>query len=111
VLSAGLKSGSFHTVFGGVGVRVGATFVPRRSPGKVKLRKMAPVEAAIACEQAGASDQCVCEVANPDGCEWSVYEGPLFIDFRLPAAWRIEDDRLGEPGTGRRQHKRPLWLT
>ena len=37
------------------------------------------------------------QVANPDGCEWSIYEGPLFIDFRLPAAWRIEDERPGEP--------------
>jgi hypothetical protein len=37
------------------------------------------------------------QVANPDGCEWSVYQGPLFIDFRLPAAWRIEDERPGEP--------------
>ena len=37
------------------------------------------------------------QVANPDGCEWSFYEGPLFIDFRLPAAWRIEDERPGEP--------------
>jgi hypothetical protein len=38
-------------------------------------------------------------VANPDGCEWSVYKGPLFIDFRLPAEWRIEDERPGEPVT------------
>jgi hypothetical protein len=33
------------------------------------------------------------QVANPDGCEWSVYEGPLFVDFRLPAKW----DRGAEP--------------
>ena len=39
------------------------------------------------------------QVANPEGCEWSVYEGPLFIDVRLPAAWRIEDARPGEPVT------------
>ncbi len=39
------------------------------------------------------------QVANPDGCEWSVYQGPLFIDFRLPAAWRIEDERPGAPVT------------
>ena len=37
------------------------------------------------------------QVANPEGCEWSVYEGPLFIDVRLPAKWRIEDERPGEP--------------
>ena len=29
------------------------------------------------------------QVANPDDCEWSIYEGPLFIDFRLPVKWRI----------------------
>jgi hypothetical protein len=39
------------------------------------------------------------QVANPDGCEWAVYEGPLFIDLRLPAEWRIEDERPGEPVT------------
>jgi len=39
------------------------------------------------------------QVANPDGCEWAVYKGPLFIDFRLPADWRIEDERPGEPVT------------
>ena len=39
------------------------------------------------------------QVANPDGCEWAVYEGPLFIDFQLPAEWRIEDERPGEPVT------------
>ena len=39
------------------------------------------------------------QVGNPDECEWSVYEGPLFIDFRLPAEWRIEEERPGEPVT------------
>jgi hypothetical protein len=39
------------------------------------------------------------QVANPEGCEWSVYEGPLFIDFRLPATWRIQDESPGEPVT------------
>ena len=39
------------------------------------------------------------QVGNPDGCEWSDYEGPLFIDFRLPAAWRVEEERPGEPVT------------
>ena len=37
------------------------------------------------------------QVENPDGCEWSEYEGPLFIDFRLPAEWNIRDKRPGEP--------------
>jgi hypothetical protein len=36
-------------------------------------------------------------VANPEGCEWSVYEGPLFIDFRLPVEWSVRDARTGEP--------------
>jgi hypothetical protein len=36
-------------------------------------------------------------VANPEGCEWSVYEGPLFIDFRLPVEWSVRDTRTGEP--------------
>ena len=31
------------------------------------------------------------QVGNPDGCEWSRYEGPLFIDVRLPAAWGLID--------------------
>jgi hypothetical protein len=39
------------------------------------------------------------QVANPDGCEWSVYQGPLFIDFRLPAEWRVAEERPGEPVT------------
>jgi len=33
------------------------------------------------------------QVGNPDDCEWSIYEGPLFIDFRLPVEWNIQDDR------------------
>lgn len=39
------------------------------------------------------------QVANPEGCEWSVYEGPLFIDFRLPVEWHVRDARPGEPVT------------
>src|SRR5438067_10243798 len=39
------------------------------------------------------------QVGNPEGCEWSVYKGPLFVDFRLPAAWRIQDARPGGPVT------------
>lgn len=35
--------------------------------------------------------------ANPEGCEWSVYDGPLFINITLPAEWSIKDDLPGEP--------------
>ena len=37
------------------------------------------------------------QVGNADGCKWFVYEGPLFIDFRLPAAWCVDAERPGEP--------------
>ena len=37
------------------------------------------------------------QVGNPDDCEWSIYEGPLFIDFRLPVEWSIQDDRRATP--------------
>jgi len=37
------------------------------------------------------------QVANPEGCEWSVYQGPVFINFRLPVQWRIRDERPGRP--------------
>jgi hypothetical protein len=33
--------------------------------------------------------------ANPEGCEWSVYNGPLAINFRLPAEWSIQGERPG----------------
>jgi len=39
------------------------------------------------------------QVGNPDDCEWSVYEGPLFIDFRLPVEWSVKDGRRGTPVT------------
>ena len=26
------------------------------------------------------------QVGNADDCEWSIYDGPLFIDFRLPVS-------------------------
>src|SRR5438128_830280 len=35
------------------------------------------------------------QVGNPDDCEWNIYEGPLFIDFRLPVEWSIQDARGG----------------
>ncbi len=37
------------------------------------------------------------QVGNPDDCEWNIYEGPLFIDFRLPVEWSIQDDLRGTP--------------
>ena len=37
------------------------------------------------------------QVGNPDDCEWSIYEGPLFIDFRLPVEWSVQDDRRATP--------------
>jgi hypothetical protein len=35
--------------------------------------------------------------ANPEGCEWSEYDGPLAIDLRLPAKWSVKDERPGQP--------------
>jgi hypothetical protein len=37
------------------------------------------------------------QVGNADDCEWSLYRGPLFIDFRLPVEWNIRNDRSGVP--------------
>src|SRR3989442_11196445 len=37
------------------------------------------------------------QVGNPDDCEWSIYNGPLFIDFRLPVEWSIQDDGRKAP--------------
>src|SRR6266581_2015799 len=39
------------------------------------------------------------QVGNPDDCEWSIYEGPLFIDFRLPVEWSLKDGRRATPVT------------
>ena len=36
------------------------------------------------------------QVANPEGCEWIEYDGPLALDVRLPAAWRVHPE--GRPG-------------
>jgi hypothetical protein len=49
------------------------------------------------------------QVANPDGCEWSVYEGRLFIGVRLPAQWHIEDERPGALVTPRAGGRRGRW--
>lgn len=37
------------------------------------------------------------QVANSEGCKWSVYRGPLFINFRLPVEWSVRDERPGQP--------------
>ena len=37
------------------------------------------------------------QAGNADDCEWSIYDGPLFIDFRLPVEWSIPDNRSGTP--------------
>ena len=37
------------------------------------------------------------QVGNPDDCEWSIYDGPLFIDFRLPVEWSVQEDRHRTP--------------
>ena len=37
------------------------------------------------------------QVANPEGCEWSVYRGPLHIDLQLPAKWSVRNRRPNEP--------------
>jgi hypothetical protein len=37
------------------------------------------------------------QAANPDWCEYSVYDGPLAVDFRLPAEWHIRNERPGQP--------------
>ena len=50
--------------------------------------------------QAGGEDHLLDildQVGNPDDCEWNIYDGPLFIDFRLPVEWSIPDDRRGTP--------------
>jgi len=37
------------------------------------------------------------QIGNPEECEWSVYEGPLFVNFQLPVRWNIRDERPGHP--------------
>ncbi|WP_428266005.1 hypothetical protein [Haliangium sp.] len=36
------------------------------------------------------------EIANPDGCVWEEYHGPLFIDFKLAAKVEIEPPPTGD---------------
>lgn len=31
------------------------------------------------------------EIGNADGCEWEIYDGPLFIDLVLPVEWSLEE--------------------
>lgn len=37
------------------------------------------------------------EVADSEGATWSVYNGPLHIDFNLPVKFRIEEKKAGVP--------------
>jgi len=37
------------------------------------------------------------EVGNPDGCTWSVYRGPLFLEFSLPLRFEVRE-RGGRAG-------------
>jgi hypothetical protein len=49
--------------------------------------------------KAGSDDELVeilDEVANPDGCTWSVYRGPLFLEFSLPVRFEVRE-RDGRP--------------
>src|SRR2546426_6261306 len=48
------------------------------------------------------------QVGNPDDCEWNIYDGPLFIDFRLPVEWSIQDDLCGTPSRRNRSSFR-MW--
>lgn len=36
------------------------------------------------------------EIANPDGCTWTVYQGPLFLDFELGARIKVTDSNAGD---------------
>lgn len=42
------------------------------------------------------------EEANPSGCRWEVYHGPLFVDFALAASMDIEPRADGGEDTGER---------
>jgi hypothetical protein len=37
------------------------------------------------------------EIANPEGCTWSVYRGPLFLEFSLRASIDVKERQPGEP--------------
>ena len=44
--------------------------------------------------KAGSEDELIeilDEVANPDGCTWSQYRGPLFLEFSLPAKFQLRE--------------------
>jgi hypothetical protein len=50
--------------------------------------------------RAGSEDELIeilDEVANPDGCTWSVYRGPLLLEFSLPVRFEVKerDRRVG----------------
>ena len=37
------------------------------------------------------------QVADTEGATWTVYRGPLWVDFEVPAEYRIEEKTAGEP--------------
>ena len=39
------------------------------------------------------------QVGNPEDCQWSIYDGPLFIDFELPVEWTVRNDGRESPAT------------
>ena len=41
------------------------------------------------------------EVGNPDGCTWSVYRGPLFLEFSLPLRFEVRERRTCRPDPAR----------
>jgi hypothetical protein len=50
--------------------------------------------------KAGSEDELVeilDEVANPDGCTWSIYRGPLFLEISLPVRFEVKE-RDGRAG-------------
>jgi hypothetical protein len=50
--------------------------------------------------KAGSEDDLVeilDEVANPEGCTWSVYRGPLFLESELPVRIQVKKRKEGVP--------------
>lgn len=37
------------------------------------------------------------QVADSEGASWSVYRGPVWVDFDVPAEYRIDEKAPGEP--------------
>lgn len=41
------------------------------------------------------------EVDDPTGCTWSVYRGPLFIEFARPITYRVDGSNQDRPISAR----------